>query len=85
MNNSLDNKWFNFRIQFQNICNIIHFLACSLPSCLMFIRITSYFVLIMGLVPNVQLDQSFQDFDYIFHGILNMNKVFTPSLIVGIP
>lgn len=39
----------------------------------------------MGLVPNVQLDQSFQDFDYIFHGILNMNKVFTPSLIVGIP
>jgi hypothetical protein len=51
----------------------------------MFIRVTFYFVLAMGLVLTVQLYQSFQDFDYIFHGTLNMTRVFTPSLIVGIP
>jgi hypothetical protein len=39
----------------------------------------------MGLVPNVKSDQSFQDFDNIFHGILNMTMVSTPSIIVGIP
>jgi len=48
LNNSLHNKWFNFKIPFWNIYTIILFLTCILIGYLKFITFKFYHVLSQG-------------------------------------
>ncbi len=48
LNNSLDNKWFIFKIPFWSICTIISSLACSLTRYLRPIVLKFYHVLALG-------------------------------------
>ncbi len=49
LNNSLNNKWFNFKIPFWNICTITPFPTCSLMGHLKFIMPEFYYVIAKGM------------------------------------
>ncbi len=65
LNNSLGNKWFNFKIPFWSVCTIIPFPTCFPMGYLRPIMPKFYYVLAQGWALGLQLDQSSQPFDNI--------------------
>jgi len=80
LNNSLDNKLFIFKIQFENICTIIPFLACSLNGYLRPIVLEFYHVPAMGQAL-VYSSTNFPNLSIIFpkfsHNVLDTTQTTT--------
>jgi hypothetical protein len=65
LNNSLGNKWFNFKVPFRSICTIIPFLTCFLTRHPRPIMPKFYHVLAQGQAPSLQLNHFSQPFNYL--------------------
>ncbi len=82
LNNPSNNKWFDFKISFRNVCTIIPFLTCSLIGYLKPIMPEFDHVLAQGWAPSLYSLTNFPNFSIIFpsffHSTLNVTPI-TPS------